>query len=155
VRLQKIAAFLAITFVPALTAAAPSAPPAPILQLANTLIHGTNTDDASAFSDLFTEDAMVVDENAPFVWRGAGAGVAWWHVVEEVIRKAKIAHLKASNIRIAEFKRSSTDAYMVQAMTITGTTGSKPFAEPGTLTYTFHNAGGKWLISSLVWTAKP
>ncbi len=154
---RTIATFLALALAlaPALAVAAPRPPPASILNLANSVIHGTNTDDASALTGLFTDDAVIVDENPPFVWRGAGAGAAWWHVVDAVTWKAKITHLKAINIRLGEFKQSTTDAYMVQAMTITGSANGKPFAESGTLTYTFHNAGGSWLISSMVWTTKP
>jgi ketosteroid isomerase-like protein len=153
--LRTLAALVVIALAPTLAAAAASAPPAPITALTNALIHGTNSNDLSSFAGIFTDDAIVVDENAPFVWRGAGAGVAWWRVVQAVTRKAKIANLKATHIRTSEFKASSTDAYMIETMTITGAIAGKPFAESGTLTYTFHNAGGKWLISTMVWTTKP
>lgn len=104
---------------------------------------------------IYTNDAVVVDENPPFVWRGAGAGVAWWHVVDDVIQKAKLKDFRVTNVRTGEFRTTGTDAYMIQAMTIAGVAGGKPFAESGTMTYTFHNAGGKWLISTAVWTTKP
>ncbi len=150
------AALLALALVPAVAAATPnSPPPAPILKLANAVIHAANTNDASGLSGIFTGDAVVVDENPPFVWRGAGAGVAWWHVVEAVTQKAKMTHLKAINVRLGEFRQSSTDAYLVQPMTVAGIVGGKPFAEAGTMTYTFHASGGAWLISTMIWTAKP
>ncbi len=155
-QIRTIAAFLALALAPGLAYADANAPPAPILKLVNAVVAGTTADNASAFAGLFTADAVVVDENAPFVWRGAGAGVAWWHVVDAVTRKAKLSHVRASNVRVGEFKQSATDAYLVQAMTVTGSApGGKPFAEPGTMTYTFHNAGGEWLISTMVWTTKP
>ena len=151
-----VAALLAVALVPAVGVAAPSAPPpAPILKLANTVIHAANTNDASALAGIFTGDAVVVDENPPFLWRGAGAGVAWWHVVAAVTQKAKMTHLKAINVRVGEFKQSATDAYLVEPMTVTGIVGGKPFAEAGTMTYTFHGSAGTWLISSMVWTTKP
>ncbi len=153
-QVRSIAAFLALVLAPALAAAAPSPPP-PILKLVNAVMQGTNSNDASAFDGIFTDDAVVVDENPPFVWRGAGAGVAWWHVVQAATQKAKLTHVKATDIRLGEFKQSATDAYLVQAMTVSATAGTKPFAEPGTMTYTFHNAGGTWLISTMVWTTKP
>ena len=153
--LRTIAAFLAIAVVPALTVAAPAAPPAPILKLTNAVIHATNTDDASAFAGLYADDAVVVDENPPFVWRGAGAGAAWWHVIDAVTKTMKMTHMAATGIRITEFKQSATDAYMIQAMTIAGTAVGKPFAESGTMTYTFHKTGDTWLISSQIWTTKP
>jgi ketosteroid isomerase-like protein len=156
VKLRTIAAFLVIALAPAFAVAGQSQPlPPEILKLATAVIQGANAGDASAFTGLFTDDAVVVDENPPFVWRGAGAGVAWWRAVEGVVQKAKISQLKATNIRIGEFKQSAADAYLVESQTVTGVTGGKPFAEPGTMTYTFHNAGAKWLISTMVWTTKP
>ncbi len=153
-RIATLAFVLAL--VPAVVAAAQSTPPpAPILQLTNAVIHAANTGDAAGLSSLFTSDAVVVDENPPFSWRGTGAGVAWWRVVAAVTRKAKLQHLKAVNVRLGEFKQSATDAYLVQAMTVTAIAAGKPFAEAGTMTYTFHATGGKWLISSMVWTTKP
>jgi ketosteroid isomerase-like protein len=155
VNVRTIAAFVILTFAPTLAVAAPKPPPEPILKLANMVITATNTDDAAALAGLFTDDAVVVDENPPFAWRGAGAGVAWWHVVDAVTQKAKMQHVKAVNVRLGEFRQSATDAYLVQALTVTGVAGTKPFAEAGTMTYTFHNAGGTWLISTMVWTTKP
>lgn len=147
-------AVLALALGPTVAMAA-TMPPAPILKLANAVLRATNSDNGVALRGLFTDDAIVVDENPPFVWRGSGAGVAWWHVVEAVTRKAKITHLKAINVRRGEFKQTPTDAYLVESLTVAGVSGGKPFAEAGTLTYTFHRAGGTWLISTMVWTTKP
>ena len=72
-----------------------------------------------------------------------------------VTQKAKLQHVKAVDVRLGEFRQTATDAYLVAALTVTGTAGTKPFAEAGTMTYTFHNAGGRWLISTMVWSTKP
>jgi len=154
-QIRTIAALLVMALAPVVSAAASSSAPPEILKLASAVIHGTNTDDPSALAVLFTDDAVIVDENPPFAGRGANAGVAWWHVVQKVTQKAELAHLQATNIRTSEFKQSPTDAYLVQSMTITATTTGKPFAESGTLTYTFHKGASTWLISTMVWTTKP
>lgn len=150
-----IAALLALALAPSFASAASSVPPAPILKLANAAMHAANTNDASAFAGLYTDDAVVIDETPPFVWRGAGAGTSWWHAVTAVAQKMKMTHLQAVDIRIGEFRQTATDAYLVQPMTVTAIANGKPFAEAGTTTYTFHNAGGTWRISSQVWTTKP
>jgi ketosteroid isomerase-like protein len=130
-------------------------PPAAIMRLANRVLSAANANDASGFSGLYAANAVVVDENAPFEWRGSDAGAAWWRGVQAVITKAHIAKLKATNVRIGEFRQSANGAYLVESLTVVGMRGSKPFAEGGTMTYTFTNAGGKWLISTQVWTTKP
>lgn len=154
-QVRTVPAVLIMALAPLVSAAATGSPPPEILKLTSAVIHGTNTDNALALAGLFTDDAVVVDENGPFAWRGANAGVAWWHVVRQITKKARLTHLQATNIRTSEFKQSATDAYLVQSMTITATTPGKPFAESGTLTYTFHKAGGTWRISTMVWTTKP
>lgn len=154
-KLGSLLAALAFALVPVGTAAASQPPPAAILKLAGAIPHAANIDDASGLATIFTNGAVVVDEIAPFVWRGAGAGVAWWHGVDAVIRKAKLKDFRATNVRIGEFRANAADAYLVQALTIVGVAGGKPFAESGTMTYTFRNSGGKWLISTAVWTTKP
>jgi len=153
--IRTIAASLALGLAPGFAAATPNLPPAPILKLANAAMHAANTNNASGFAGLYTDDAIVVDETPPFVWRGAAAGASWWHAVAAVARKMKMTHLRAINIRIGEFKESPTDAYLVEPMTVSGIANGKPFAEAGTTTFTFHNAGGVWLISTQVWTTKP
>jgi ketosteroid isomerase-like protein len=155
VQLRTIAAFVALALTPGAIAATTNVPPAPILRLANATMQAANSNNAAGFAGLYTNDAVVVDENPPFVWRGAGAGTAWWNAVAAVARRMSLTHLKAINIRISEFKESASDAYLVQPMTVSGIANGKPFSEAGTTTYTFHNAGGTWLISSQVWTTKP
>jgi hypothetical protein len=145
---------LMLSMLPAI-AAAQTVPAAPILRLANLVVHVANTGDASVLNGAFTSDATVVDENAPFVWRGASAGRAWWTQVIVAIKHDHLTHFRATNVRLAEYKHTSTDAYLVQPMTIVGVSAGKPFAESGTMTYTFHNSGGNWLISTMVWSTKP
>lgn len=154
-KVRTAVALLAFALAPALAVAAPKPPPAPIMKLANAVIRAADTNNGSGLAGIFAGDAVVVDENPPFVWRGAGAGVAWWAVVDATIAKAKLTNFRAANVRIGEFRQTATDAYLVQSLTIVGTAGGKPFAEDGTMTYTFHNGGGAWLISTAVWTTKP
>lgn len=155
-QLRILVAFLAfVATLASQSADAASAPPPAILKLANAVVRAANDNDSAALTGIFTGDAVVVDENAPFAWRGAGAGTAWWRVVGAEMRRVRMTHLRAVNVRISEFRQSATDAYLVQPMTITGMANGKPFAESGTTTYTFRKSGGTWLISTFVWTTKP
>ena len=124
------------------------------MQLANQVLKAADADNATGLSGLYTDDAVIVDENPPFTWRGPAAGAAWWRVVEAVTTKAKITNLKAAKVRIGEFVQTSTDAYLIETMTLSWVSRGKPSTESGTMTYTFHNAGGKWLISTQVWTTR-
>lgn len=156
---RTIRAFL-VALTPAVAIAAspppatqPAAPPA-VLKLANAVINASNTDDPSSLSRLYTSDATVVDEIDPFVWRGAGAGVAWWRSVENVLKKEH-HHIKLIGVRVGEFQKSANAAYLIEAMTISDIGAGRTSRESGTLTFTFHRSGGRWLISSQAWTTKP
>ena len=127
--------------------------PLSIMSITDDVIDAANSGNAAELAKLYTGDAVVVDEIPPFVWRGSGAGVAWWHAVDAFMKKAQ-HRIRLTAAHISEFQRSGTDAYLIQAMTLEQIPAGK-HSEPGTLTYTFHKSGGSWLISSQVWTTKP
>jgi ketosteroid isomerase-like protein len=150
------AALLVLTLFPAIASAQTKAIPAQaIVKLANAVVNVGNTGDASSLAGIFTSDAVVVDENAPFVWRGAAAGTAWWNHLVVLMKRAHMGNLHVGSLRVGEYRQSPTDAYLVEAMVITGTQSGKPFAESGTMTFTFHKTTGRWLISTEVWSTKP
>ncbi|MDE2482301.1 MAG: DUF4440 domain-containing protein [bacterium] len=144
---------LALLTLPA-RAAPQAAPPAPIVALARTIVDAANANDATKLAGKFTDDAVVIDEDAPFVWRGPDAGVAWWHAVQRAIA-AKHATLHAVARPPSEYRRSGVRAYLIQPVEIVKSAGGKTITEYGTQTYTFQLAGGAWKISSAVWTTKP
>lgn len=154
VRIAAVCLVLALAPLNAL-AQAKAIPPQAILKLANVFVTVGNTNDASGLSGIFTDDAVVVDENAPFVWRGANAGTQWWNRLVVLMKKANMGHLHVGAVKVGEYRQSPTDAYLVESMLVTGTEAGKPFAESGTMTFTFHKTGGRWLISTEVWSTKP
>ncbi|HEY1429955.1 MAG TPA: nuclear transport factor 2 family protein [Candidatus Tumulicola sp.] len=154
--LRLAGALLALTLLPAIASAqAKAVPPAAIVKLANAVVNVGNTGDVSSLSGIFTGDAVVVDENAPFVWRGANAGVNWWNQLVGMMKRAHMGNLHVGSVRVGEYRQSPNDAYLVEAMVITGSEAGKPFAESGTMTFTFHKTNGRWLISTEVWSTKP
>ncbi|MBV8490470.1 MAG: nuclear transport factor 2 family protein [Candidatus Eremiobacteraeota bacterium] len=130
-------------------------PPPEIAALSAATIAATNADDATKFAGLYTDDAVVVDENPPFAWHGADAGAQWWHVTDAIIAKLHLKNLYATPASPSEFAQSDTDAYMIVPVTLGGSANGKTFTESGTLTYTFHKTPAGWKISSQVWTTKP
>jgi ketosteroid isomerase-like protein len=152
-RLQPlIAAFIAVLFFSSAADAATTTPPRPILTLLDTMLAATNADNADALAHLYTSDAIVVDENPPYLWSGAGAGAAWWHVVQSVTKRMKFTQLKAVASAPTEFQQSAADAYIIVPVHLSGIAGGKAFHENGTMTYTFHRTAEGWKISSQVWT---
>ena len=129
-------------------------PPANISGPIQTVIRATNTGKTAALADLYTSDAVVVDEEAPFIWNGAGAGVAWFDQVSKAFQQMKMTGFKAAAGPASEYERDGRNAYVIVPLTLTGTAGKKAFRETGTFTFTLRQVGESWKISSQVWTTR-
>ena len=134
--------------------AAPPRLPAGINALTQAVLVAANTNNAAKLANICTADAVVVDENPPFVWRGANAGVEWWQGVQEVLGTMH-ATLHVTEFPFSEYRQDASSAYLIQPLKITITTSRKTINELGTETYTFRKVNGAWKISSATWTTKP
>lgn len=152
-RLVPFVAAFALLAAPAL-AAPVTQPPAAIATLAHAIVGAANANDASKLRGIYTDDAVVIDEDPPFVWRGANAGVMWWRSVAKIIA-TKHATLHAAGLPFTEYRVDGDDAYLIQPMRIEKSAGGHTMVERGMQTYTFHRARGVWKISSAVWTTTP
>jgi ketosteroid isomerase-like protein len=143
-----------IAFALGIIAAAPAQPPAQIIALTQAIIDAANTNAPGKLSGIYTDDAVVVDENGPFIWRGADAGARWWSGVERVLAQGH-ATLHASAATPSDFQtdREGDDAYLRQKFAVAVTQNGATRTEHGTQTYTFHRtADGTWKISRQIWT---
>lgn len=133
--------------------AAPSQPPPGIAALAQGVLDAANANSPQKLARLYTNDAVVVDENAPFVWHGPGAGAQWFTALSEMLA-ARHATLRAAGGAFGEFSedREGDDAYLTQRLTIAVSTNGKAHTESGTQTYVFHKTSDGWKISRQIWT---
>jgi ketosteroid isomerase-like protein len=136
---------------PALAAQATSDVMAPI----QTFLAVTNGQSNVDLDTLFTEDAVVVDENAPYLFSGPHAASQWFAELKTEFAKNQMTGFNAAAGPAIEYSQTGDLAYLILPMTLTGTAGTKPFRETGTLTFTFRRTAGDWKISSDVWTTSP
>jgi ketosteroid isomerase-like protein len=114
------------------------------------VIAAIKNDDAAAISTLYSNDAVVVDEQAPFEWTGAGAGAEWLSASRDWSKwSPRIAHFRAvlANIQVDD----GGSAYVVAAGTFSSADPKKPWQQRGTLTFTLRKTDSSWKISSQVW----
>jgi ketosteroid isomerase-like protein len=117
----------------------------------NTVKAAVKNDNAATITTLYTNDAVVVDEQAPFEWTGAGAGARWLEASRDWSKwSAKIAHLRAS-LADVQLDSSSGNAYVVMDGVFSSANPKKPWQQRGTLTFTLRKTDGSWKISSQVW----
>ncbi len=131
-------------------------PPQAILTLAQSVIDAANAHDPTKLNGLFTTDAVVIDEGAPFRWTGADAGIKWLQHVNKTLT-ARRATLRATASAPTEYRadREGDDAYLIQPAVVTVTSNGTAHAERGLQTYTFHKTDGTWRISSATWATEP
>jgi ketosteroid isomerase-like protein len=108
-------------------------------------------DNATALSALYADDAIVVDEQAPFEWTGSGAGAQWFAASRDWSKwSPRIAHCRATLANVQVDDGSGT-AYVVAAVTCSSADRKKPWQRHGTLTLTVRKTDGNWKIRTQVW----
>ena len=145
-----LAALAVLTFWSTATALA-APPPAEVMKPIMAVGVAVNSGNGAGLAGLYTSDAVVGDEFAPFAWTGAGAGQAWLGTLEKFLGSLKMSGFKAVAQEPTEYQTDGMNAYVVLPLVLTGMT-SKPFHETGFLTFTLRKAYADWKITSQVWT---
>lgn len=135
--------------------AAPAAAPSQDAVLApfRAFIDAYNKGDTKAAAAQYAPDAVIVDEVAPFEWRGKA--FAGWSAALDADWKAKgFANGHMALGAPSRFAATKDRAYAILPAHLTATIKGKPGSEDGFLTVTLSHAKTGWLISSWTFTAK-
>jgi hypothetical protein len=150
--MRALAAIAALFVTSTLAAgAAASGPNAAMMKPIQTLLAAMNTGNPKLLNGLYTADATVVDEFAPYTWRGADAGTHWFTDFGTFAKSAHIANVKGSLSTVKNFDLHGDRAYIVVPTTVTGTMSGKKFTEHGTWTFTLQRTGNAWKIVTETW----
>ena len=105
--------------------------------------------DETKLAEVFADDIVIVENFAPYVFRGPDAALRW--------RDGFRAHadgldgLVAAFGPVQDFSRSGDTAYFVLPTTWTGKTNQKPFEEEGGWAFVLRRQGAGWRIASYAW----
>ncbi len=124
------------------------------MQPVSQVIAATRGGDLHAVSGLYTADAVVVDEMAPFHWTGKNAGRSWLAAVGKFIAASKMTNFNLKASPPAEVQQAGSSAYVVVPILLTGLSGGKHVSETGFFTFALRKIGGSWMISNQVWTTR-
>ena len=134
---------------PAVHAAAPSDPTAPICQF----IDGFNNGDLkAAYAALATGDITIVDEFAPHLWTGPNAAQQW---VADYDTHAKATGVTDGIVQWSAPTRTEIEgdlAYVIVPTDYLYKERGKPMAEEGQLIFVLHAEAAGWKIKSWTWT---
>ena len=135
----------------AVAARAASGPPVALTSVVNSLVAATNTGSPTRVSSYFTSNATVVDEVAPYMWTGPGAGARWWQAVMAQSRAQHMQNMRASAQTIKYWNVTGNSAWVSVPLTVSSTMNGRPVREIGIWVLTLTRSGGSWLVSSASW----
>lgn len=110
-----------------------------------------NSNIPGMFDSYTADDVVVVDDFAPYVWRGKGAMSAWWRSFEQAWPVAHISGVHAEGHDITQYKISADAAWIVVPLTITYTKAEKLTTLNGLWIFTLQKVGADWKITTVTW----
>lgn len=114
------------------------------------------TGDSKRLAGVYANDAVIVDNQAPFQWTGADAGADWF--ARTAGRWGKLWYGKfvptvhSPLMPASEMQFAPGSAYVIVPGRLTSRNSSKRIAQSGALTFTLREVSGAWKITSQVWT---
>lgn len=115
-------------------------------------IDAFNKGDAAAAAATHAADVTIIDEVAPFVWRGAQALKTWSADLEADAKKRGFTDQKVTLSRATRVETSGQSAYVVVPAVYTFKEGGVAMRENGQMTFALKEGAGGWLIHSWTWT---
>lgn len=116
------------------------------------MVDAVNRGDFATAVAAFAEAPVIVEDIAPYIWRGPGAPSGWLSAMG-----ANAARLNVQSVLLAldQPTRIEVDvdaAYAVFPGDLSLGAVRRDLVARGLLTLTLQNEGDRWLISSLVWS---
>lgn len=122
----------------------------------DSVIAAMATGDSKRLAGVYSNDAVIVDNQAPFQWTGANAGANWFAAT--AARWGKLWYGKfvptvhSPLLPASEMQFAPGSAYVIVPGRLASRNSSKPIAQSGALTFTLRKVSGTWKITSQVWT---
>ena len=116
-------------------------------------VDATNRGDTKAAAAPYARGAVIIDEFAPFMWRGK-AFAGWYADLGSWAKANGIAGLHIATAAPAQFETAKDTAYAIVPTHLTFTAKGKPASEDGTFTVSLKHYKSGWRIAGWAWTTK-
>ncbi|MBB3058835.1 DUF4440 domain-containing protein [Mucilaginibacter gotjawali] len=127
-------------------------PPSEIMEVITTIINATNSFNIEAVAKLYTPNAAIADDEAPYSWNGPTAGVQWVNAVEKACKNNRLTNLTGKIEPINIYQSREDNVYIVVPVSYKGNLpGKQHFAVRGAFTFVLRDINGKWLVKSQTW----
>jgi len=126
--------------------------PAEVMDIVTAVIKASSSFNIQSVADLYTPNAIIADDEAPYSWAGPTAGIQWVNAVEKACKINGITKLTAEVLPVNVFQQSNDDVYIVVPVSYTGNQpGKQHFAVKGAFTFILREVNGRWMIKSQAW----
>jgi hypothetical protein len=110
-----------------------------------------NKGDMKAATAAFASDPAIVDEFAPYQWRGSGAVASWLDGYNAFLKSAGWSDEKVTISSVARSDVEGDAAYVVVREVVTYTQRGRPMRETGVQAYALHKGADGWKVTSAAW----
>ncbi|HKU66205.1 MAG TPA: nuclear transport factor 2 family protein [Candidatus Baltobacteraceae bacterium] len=113
--------------------------------------------DSKRLAGVYSSDAVIVDDQAPFQWTGSNAGEDWFATTAG--RWGKLWYgkfvptLRSPLQPAANMQFGPASAYVTVPGKLTSRLAGKRIDQRGVLTFTLRRVSGAWKITSQIWTS--
>ena len=105
--------------------------------------------DDAPVEKIFTDDPVIVENFAPYVFRGPSTVSRWREGFRQ--HAATLSELSNAFGPAQDFSRSGDTVYFVLPTTWTGRTAGKPFEERGGWSFVLTRQGADWRVACYAW----
>ena len=112
-----------------------------------------NAGDAEAFVAAHTADAVIVDEFAPYLWRGEGSAAKWIDSYGKDAAARKISGGRVEYGKPVQASGNAGSAYIVLPVTYSFTQDGRKMSAKGSMTFVMSKAGDAWKIAGWTYAA--
>ncbi|MEO6338544.1 MAG: hypothetical protein ABIO39_00780 [Caulobacteraceae bacterium] len=128
-----------------------SQPDAAMMAPVQRVVRFMRTLDVDGLADAFTPYPAIVENFAPYLFRGEDAVERWKAAFVARVRALDLANLAASFGHAQDFSRSGDRVFFSLPTVWTGTAGGTAFRETGGWAFVLDGADGAWRIRSYAW----
>jgi ketosteroid isomerase-like protein len=111
-----------------------------------------NKGDLKAAVALCANDASVIDDLAPFEWRGPGACGKWSDAYAAYVKEQEITDVTVTLATSQTVEVSGDRAYFAARATYVGTQKGKPLKMAARVTMALHKGSAGWQITGWSWS---
>jgi ketosteroid isomerase-like protein len=123
-----------------------------VVRAVRSMVDAVNSGDVASALAAFSDTPIIVEDIAPYMWRGAGAASAWLSAMAANTERLNVESVLMTLEQPARVEMDEDAAYTLFPGQLSLAAAGIDLVAQGMLTLTLRRTGDRWLIDSLVWS---